>query len=703
MSSEKSLLRSSTNYLLDRDFLRRMDEYYQRKVYAKIISLDMDENPIAEITGNVQQGSINVNGASAVRRTCNLTLVTGSIAINELDWTLKTKIKVLIGLKNFIDPEKYDDIIWFKQGTYVLTSFSSQYNLQGYTITLQAKDKMCLLNGEVGGNVTFTHDFGTIDIKHEGYVENKSLLIYDIIREAIHVYAHEPYENIIINDLDSAAVELLAYRGKESRAYIYIQTDTKAKQICFSKYSNLGDIFEQQGVQDGSIIAVGEHEYYIVKSCGYGDTIGYRIADLTYVGDLIVPIGGALTTMLDKIIKMLGEFEYFYDVDGRFIFQRQKIYHNIAWSNNVKTGDETYQQSLAYASSSVYEFKNNVLIESFANKPVLNNIKNDFAVWGEWQGTSQTIPILLRYAIDSKPLFYRALRDGLKDENRLFIVKERGGKYDWRELIYQMALDDAFLRGKVEDVRQANLIDAKAAALDSLNVMQEEGRISPQDLIDLENNYLYAWDSGYGIYYADMLDCWRNIYDPDSPDWSNNDGWNPVYIKAEADNSIIFNEPQILPFWIDFADINSELGEYSIQAIGRRPKVVNDTAVKAIFFRDTPEVLFVDSEDEEYESGDISYTRFNLPSYYTNYFAMSSQGKSAKEVLDNLLYQHTYYQEQITLNTIPIYYLEPNTRISVQDTVSGIDGDYIIKSFNISLAHDGMMSITATRAAERII
>lgn len=114
----------NNEYLLDKEFLKKVDSYYQREVYAKVISLDFNENPVAEITGNVTQGTINVNGDSAVRRTCNLTLVTSSVQVNEIDWSLRTKFRLYIGLKNFIDP-KYDDILWFKQGTFVITSFNS--------------------------------------------------------------------------------------------------------------------------------------------------------------------------------------------------------------------------------------------------------------------------------------------------------------------------------------------------------------------------------------------------------------------------------------------------------------------------------------------------------------------------------------------------------------------------------------------------
>jgi len=48
-----------------------------------------------------------------------------------------------------------------------------------------------------------------------------------------------------------------------------------------------------------------------------------------------------------------------------------------------------------------------------------------------------------------------------------------------------------------------------------------------------------------------------------------------------------------------------------------------------------------------------------------------------------MLYDATYYQETVTISAIPIYYLEPNTRIRVHDNQSGIDGEYLIKSFSI--------------------
>lgn len=710
------------DYLLDKDFLKKVDNYYQREVYAKVISLDFNENSIAEITGNVTQGTINVNGDSAVRRTCNLTLVTSSIQVNEVDWSLHTKFKLLIGLKNFVD-DKYDDILWFKQGTYVITSFNSQLNQSGYTISIQGKDKMCLLNGDIGGNLFAAHDFGKIETKHDdGTSTLDNIPIYDIIREALHVYALEPYSNIVINDLEGCAVELLDFKAKGTTLYIVSRkvyppnsndksTYTLTSNMYFSS-SELGQYLEEMNPPpiDGQQFSFNGEDWILDKKVFYGDTVGYRLTELTYVGDLIISAGGTIVQVLDNIVKMLGEFEYFYDIDGKFIFQRKRIHYNIPWTSVVTNEDESYYETAANTSSSVYEFNRGLLVESFQNKPAINNIKNDFSVWGKMQGSTREIPIHLRYAIDVKPKIYYSY-----SKKKLYISREYGGQYDWRELLYQMAVDNNIYRGDLQDL--ANEI--KDQGITAIN--QNENNVI-KNVKEAEEDYLNTWNTGYDAYYADMLGFWRYLYSTDGQKfdpvsgllvdmnqeennaWIANNYWNPLYVQWNEGQGASFIAPQILPFWIDFIDILSDLGEYSVGTIGRRSKVINDADVKAIFFRDTPDVLFIDpNKDIIIEDTNLSYIRFTIPPVFSNYFTISSQGKSAKETLDNLVYQHTYYQESISMSTIPIYYLEPNTRITVEDEQSGISGEYLIKSFNLSLAHDGMMSITASKAANRIL
>ena len=68
--------------MLDEEFLKELDLYPHKFIWAKIIALNWDEYPMEEITGKITSGSINVDGTSAVRRTCNLSLVANDVDIN---------------------------------------------------------------------------------------------------------------------------------------------------------------------------------------------------------------------------------------------------------------------------------------------------------------------------------------------------------------------------------------------------------------------------------------------------------------------------------------------------------------------------------------------------------------------------------------------------------------------------------------------
>ena len=892
----------TTQDSLDKAFLKKLDNYTQREVYVKLISLDWDEQAIAEITGNIVSGNISVDGSSSTRRTCSLTVTTdnANADLNKIYWGLNTKFAVLIGLKNYID-DIHDDIIWFQQGVFIITSFSQASNSSGLTISIRGKDKMCMLDGSIGGSLFADHSFSDIEIADmDGKTHKQLVPIKEIIRDAVHVYALESYENILINDLDDCAVELLDYKVEDKGLFIYdISTSADFK------------FYTSQMVFEGSALAkrfidaapkkVGASEldddyyipykpfeldgvyYRIVKFVQYGDTAGYRRTDLTYPGELIVNAGSPVTQALDACRDVLGEFEYYYDIYGRFVFQRKRIYHNIAWNNAITNeGDSTYYDSLN-STQTQYEFINGFLIDSFQNKPLLSNIRNDFVVWGT---TSTDSPIHLRYAIDKKPEEYFCLFNGvtyytqdnwrfgeigkivyfepgrnngmtcsdikidedtfLKSARELLKTTEISGYYqfnyifdeetqthrwqyflpdgrsrysdyfgmeipnkpayiakivtvtvdldalqwdtnnfqivDWREILYRMAYDNLKASTYIEQLtlamnqgyypykRGAALnVPAKCYYYDtddrqwkhpvaemtkngsgkSIEYLQKKGDLifgipspdgSDKNLfmtsthIELIDKWQNTWNTGYDYCYADMLAFWRLIYDnrPTSEiaedlsltdsdreerikrhnEWVENNYWNPdiIYCHAAIDDegvnlphTLYFKDPGKLLFWIDFIGENSELEKYKMDKIGRRPKVIKDKDVKAIFFRDTPEILFIDPTDTQPQESTLNYVKLNLVGGLLNYFTLSGQGKSAKEVLDNMVYNYTYYQETITLNSLPIYYFEPNVRISVSDDRTGIRGEYFVKSFSYSFAHDGTMSIIATKAEDRIL
>lgn len=57
-------------------------------------------------------------------------------------------------------------------------------------------------------------------------------------------------------------------------------------------------------------------------------------------------------------------------------------------------------------------------------------------------------------------------------------------------------------------------------------------------------------------------------------------------------NKNVYEVPDALNFWIDFLDTEGALSQFNVKTIGPRAKVVNDTSVKAIYFRETPSVIF---------------------------------------------------------------------------------------------------------------
>lgn len=747
----------------DKEFLKKLDAYSMRETYVKILSLDWDEHPVAEITGTITGGTITIDGSSKTRRTCSLTALVDSdnAVLNKAQWGLNTKFAVLVGLKNFVD-NKYPDIVWFQQGIFILTSFSQTRNSSGNMVSIQGKDKMCLLDGTVGGKLFADHDFGKLEIidtqtaDQMGESHYDYILIYDIVRNLVHTYALEPYENIIIHDLDDIAVELLEYRLNDKKMYIYdvgvtpeppkTEPETYTSQMAFEGIAE-GKIFDGKTKADiGVWFPANGISYRLVKIVEFGDTAGYRRTDLTYAGDLVINAGNAVSGALDKIVEQLGEYEYYYDIFGRFIFQRKKIYHNVVWNGaitNNKNGTYYEQTSMT---AEVYNFDNSYLIESYNNRPNYLNIRNDYICWGK---TATGASIHLRYAIDDKPKEYHSLLTGEKLTSK---------DVDWRELIYQMAVDNSRSQEFINQLtygmkRKMPLYHDKTATEYATNQYYYDTndkvfKIIPDDEkfkeLRKNHNFIFSttlpekynvleeieewqntWNTGYDCYYADLLAFWHLIYDRRNvdelayatditedqkqdrikriKDWENNGYWNPDLFIYNFDNKkLTFLNPGALLFWFDFIE-DSSLAKYKQAIIGRRPEVVNDDKVQALFYEETPEVLFIDPTKEEDEESTLTYTKLNLVGGLSDYFIISGQGKSAKEELDSKLYDKTYFQESVTLSCLPIYYFEPNTRISINDVKSGINGKFIIQSISLPLEYGSMMSITATQLAERIL
>lgn len=194
-------MRRNLNYLKDSSFLLKLDNEFNKTYWVKINVLDLEEAPIESIEGKVLPGStITIDGNSSVRRTCSITFLAEDTNndlsdINNL-LSINKKVEILVGIENNIDRVHYEDIIWFPQGIYVIIQPSITQNANGCTITLSCKDKMCLLNGERGGNLPTSVTFH----EYDQVIGSMELDSYDELIELIESGNINSYTVYIYND-----------------------------------------------------------------------------------------------------------------------------------------------------------------------------------------------------------------------------------------------------------------------------------------------------------------------------------------------------------------------------------------------------------------------------------------------------------------------------------------------------------------------
>jgi hypothetical protein len=122
-----------------------------RTVYAKIEILNKYDVVIDEITAQLIDGNINLESDSPIRRTCDLTLLLQQkLLFNENSplWGNK-RMRISIGIKDNLT----DEIIYFKKGIFVINTQNVTVSKTGREVGITGNDKMCLMNGDISGEL----------------------------------------------------------------------------------------------------------------------------------------------------------------------------------------------------------------------------------------------------------------------------------------------------------------------------------------------------------------------------------------------------------------------------------------------------------------------------------------------------------------------------------------------------------------------
>ena len=696
----------------DRDFLKELDNVINKFYWVKIDVLDDNELPMKSIEGRVQPGStINIDGSSSVRRTCNISFVADEDEndLTNIDnlFSIKRKIRIYEGIKNSIN-KNYDDIIWFKLGIFVIVQPSISHSASGCIINLSCKDKMCLLNGECAGglptSITF-HEYDQIIGSRELTQEPKYLSYNELNNYTVYIYNNtywtwDPVKSFTeidyrtANDLIGSRTQvpqrfydiiqtLVCNYGGEALSKIFINdVPLELKQIVRYTGNNILYYNTATGMYttDESYLTT-ENTWRQFK---FNEDVGYMYTDFIYPGSLVSSIGDNICSVLDKIKDTLGNYEYFYDVEGNFIFQEIKNYLNTSYdptnmyrldnngrrvevatnqthriqSNGLSIIDlSNYKVDFYSNNKSVYTFsEGSGLITSYTNNPNFNNIKNDYHIWGE---NEDGYAIHYHLVIKDKPSFMNTYKviyltndageytGGL----RLADITEEGEEYtpeDWRAELY----------------------------LQGLTLQKQQQRPD--------------------VYQQELLDLFDSIYN----------------FKEKKFKADIVNSPNDLSYFFDYLNPSEAIYNCSVDVLNTKIYSYQQNKIKRLYNTDVPnQIMILDrtsGADEKYREYVIERCEregqpfSNISRNIYNNIAIGTIGYTAQEVARDLLYQYTNYNESITIQSVPIYYLDVNTRITVRDKKSGINGDYIIKSISLPLDAGSPMSISAVRALERI-
>ena len=742
-------------YLTDTSFLNKIYGQHTKTIYVNINVLSWkDERPLHEVQGQVISGSISVNGDSPIRRTANLSIKINDkseLYNNMQSWfSINKKLFLETGIVNgfrHLD-NSYSDypIIWFPHGTYVVQNYSLSHDNTGITLSLSLSDKMCLLNGDAGGTIPASVNFESIDtLGPDGDLHTEFQRINSIIPEMVHHFGGEEINRIIVNDIDNKIKQVLKWRGSNP---LYLWVNNLNPANCFYTTINAPISLETSEWSRKKII--------------YNYDAGYTYTDFVYPGELGASPGDSVCTVLDKIKGTLGNYEYYYDVFGNFIFQEIKNYINVSeWRTMYQQYFENPNDYLPYnynirLNTAVYRFDNSDFIINYSNAPQFNMIKNDFIVWGVRESSNGTkLPCRYHLAIDNRPKLldpmvipFAVCFDTSMDDKirRCYPIS---GEYDSLEALqaqlpqgivgkyYRIrnnATDPQPLAGQtydhsafqiytwVNDIDNYNnlLYNYQTSADDDSTVsttLDENRKIKsgyikmPLATYYLANtfsvptttdwrNILYfqglqesnlSLDTNY--YWAELCNEWPKIYNIENNTWI--DG--------------VLDSPSSLDWWLDIIDNDSTLSQFSVNAIGRRSYAKTDNDCNCVFEPDIPDIIMVGPGEIDYRSQmtveqleELGLVPVQVQQAVYDSVMPGGTFNSCYQHVRQILTDYTNYNENISVTCLPIYHLEPNTRVFFNDPESGIYGEYIINSLSYSLGNAATMSISARKVIEKI-
>ena len=756
-----SFYEDANSALKRRNFLKTIDNFVNQKQYVRLTLLNWNEEPLKEIQGVIASGSLSKDGSSSIRRTCSLTasIDSGEYDIENMsyDFAINKKIFIEIGVENHSNQFLDYPILWFPQGVFFIASASASSSVSSaVSLQLTLKDKMCGLSGDVSGTLPAAVIFDEMDTQDaSGAYVTKKVLIYDIIKELVNHYGGEDLNNIVIEDVPRRIKRVMKWTGSNP-LYLVPKQSGSAGVVWYAAY-----IDKPETLEDGTIeILSGQDCGYVYDDFVYDSELSANLGEsVTSVLDKIKNYLGNFeyfydefgvfhfrevknylnTTQATTLVNDMKKHDYlvetttgksvytfsdkdniisisktpqFNNIKNDFIIQGKRQGINSQQQVDVRyhlcidrkplpvTSDErgnnyynTYYNLLLYTEESTQEIK--------AAFPTVYTTKNDFPSIGEFN--TIYFDATNKFAYYWKDDTYKSLKCSAYypavDTLSVSTIAATGSEETKEEEVKPVPAPIVNGGYLVKDWRTELYLEgmlAKKNGIDSGNYYAKIDSIAgwQGDVLQYAHNCRIDTD-----YYFEELDAfWPQVYDLVEQ----------KFIGEKENAELLTSSLTDGNYFLDFIDSStSDLGKFSVSAIGRRTDAVSSDTVNCLFAPEIPNIVFINADEDdkgrtkqqECEDNGMPYTQVRGEIFYN--LATGGYKNGAFDQVKYELYLHTTYQNSVSITGLPVFYLEPNSRIELNDASTNTYGDYNLNTLSIPLGPGNAMTVSCNQSIER--
>ena len=632
------------------------------KKYIRLELLDFQYNIVDELSGNMTKCSINVDSNSDLRRSCDLGFVvttsTFDIKAGSKLW-LDKFVRPYVGYKNM----RTGEVQWYNQGIYLVNNPQWSYNASTNEISMQALDLMSKLTGLRNGNL---EGIPTKIAKDEN------------VREAI--------------------ISTLALGG-------------------FTKY-----ICEECKTKDGTIVPVPY--------------------------DIEIDVGGTVYDILTGLRDIMPNYQIYFDINGVFHYEPiplayddpvlidDDLFNNVLISENINTDFESvknYVEVLGhtwdvdyYSPSESTTVSGGTITPTFAD---LKELQNDTAVGITLPSDIANVDkITINFLgnndvvdIDDKPV-----KELSKDTEWIFqcVAGEKGKlPSTYRKLEYIQSSGKQYIDTGVivKDITEIK-VDFQAVTILSGENQYASSWVDYSNHIQIGINGNTFIDSG-GVTYSQTSSVTARTQAVGVPLGTVNLHLY-LFAQSESTGALHYSSGRIFSCQITTADglVRNFVPCKNPDGVIGMYDVVNDK-----FYQNSGSDTFIAGTDLGPGDGALPFWRFmghqqaqatsydnnpSSPFYVGDPIGSSSVGRIrivlyggeydniysddlAKQRADFEIYQRSRLNDSISMETIPIPWMDANIVISHRFGQKQEPSKYIVKSFSVDYATGGTMTINA--------